>query len=240
MLNVPKILTSSGRQLLSVPNELGVNYLSFNLNMQIVIISDTHGQHEALQLPPGDVLLHAGDVSGRGKPEEVKSFVNWFAAQPHAHKVFIAGNHDFYFERETSDNIQAILPSNIIYLNDSGTTINGIHIWGSPVTPWFFDWAFNRQRGSDIQQHWDLIPANTDILLTHGPVHGILDKTTRGERVGCQDLLSKVLSIQPHYCICGHIHEAYGMEEQAGTTFINASVLDERYRLVHEPVVVDW
>jgi Icc-related predicted phosphoesterase len=207
--------------------------------MRFVTISDTHGQHEALQLPPGDVLLHAGDVSGRGKPEEVLSFVNWFAVQPFEHKIFIAGNHDFYFEKETAVNIQAILPEGITYLNDSGTTINGIHIWGSPVTPWFFDWAFNRQRGADIQRHWDLIPANTDILLTHGPVYGILDQTTRGERVGCQDLLAKVRAIKPRFCICGHIHEGYGMEERDGTVFINASVLDERYRLVHEPVEFD-
>lgn len=215
--------------------------------MRIVIISDTHGQHDALQLPPGDVLIHAGDVSGRGKPEEVKSFLHWLAAQPFEHKICIAGNHDFYFEKETAANIQAIIPPGITYLNDSGTTINpandgtgGIHIWGSPVTPWFFDWAFNRQRGADIQRHWDLIPANMDILITHGPVYGILDQTTRGEKVGCQDLLAKVKAIQPRLFICGHIHEAYGMVEQHGTQFINASVLDERYRLVNRPVVVEW
>jgi Icc-related predicted phosphoesterase len=207
--------------------------------MRFVTISDTHGQHDDLQLPPGDVLLHAGDVSGRGKPEEILRFVNWFATQPFAHKIFIAGNHDFYFEKETAVNIQALLPSNIIYLNDSGTVINGIHIWGSPVTPWFFDWAFNRQRGADIQRHWDLIPPNTDILLTHGPVYGILDQTARGERVGCQDLLAKVRTIKPRYCICGHIHEGYGLEEREGSVFINASVLDERYRLVNKAVVFD-
>jgi Icc-related predicted phosphoesterase len=208
--------------------------------MRIVIISDTHGQHDALQLPPGDVLLHAGDVSGRGKPEEVKSFVNWFAAQPFQHKIFIAGNHDFYFEKETVANIQAIIPPDVTYLNDSGTTINGVHIWGSPVTPWFFDWAFNRQRGADIQRHWDLIPTNTDILLTHGPVYSILDQTTRGEKVGCHNLLAKVQAIQPRLFVCGHIHEAYGTANENGTQFINASVVDERYRLVNKPMVVEW
>lgn len=215
--------------------------------MRIVIISDTHGQHEALQLPPGDVLLHAGDVSGRGKPEEVKSFVHWMAAQPFEHKIFIAGNHDFYFEQETAFNIQALLPPGITYLNDSGITINpanggagSIHIWGSPITPWFYDWAFNRHRGTDIQRHWDLIPTNTDILITHGPVYGILDQTTRGEKVGCHNLLAKVQAIQPRLFVCGHIHEAYGTVEQNGTQFINASVVDERYRLVNQPVVVEW
>lgn len=215
--------------------------------MKLVIISDTHGQHGALQLPPGDVLLHAGDVSGRGKETEVRDFLQWFGAQTHPHKIFIAGNHDFYFEKETATNIQALLPLGVTYLNDSGTTINpakggtgGIHIWGSPITPWFYDWAFNRHRGTDIQQHWDLIPTNTDILITHGPVYGILDQTTRGEKVGCHNLLAKVQAIQPRLCICGHIHEAYGRAEQNGTQFVNASVVDEAYRLVHAPVVVEW
>jgi predicted phosphohydrolase len=207
--------------------------------MQIVAISDTHGQHADLRLPPGDVLIHAGDVSGRGKESEIVDFLQWFAAQPHPHKIMIAGNHDFYFERESEERIRPIIPPNVTYLNDSGTTVNGLRIWGSPVSPWFFDWAFNRQRGADIQRHWNLIPADTDILITHGPVQGILDRTTRGEAVGCENLLATVQAIRPRYFICGHIHEAFGMVEKNGTTFINASVLDERYRLVNEPVVVE-
>lgn len=207
--------------------------------MQIVAISDTHGQHSQLVLPPGDLLIHAGDVSGRGQRTEIVDFLQWFAAQPHPYKVMIAGNHDFYFEQESEERIRQVLPANIVYLNDSGTTVNGLRIWGSPISPWFFNWAFNRHRGADIQQHWNLIPAHTDILITHGPVHGILDRTTHGEAVGCENLLATVQTIRPRYFVCGHIHEAYGMVQKNGTTFINASVLDERYRLVHQPVVAE-
>jgi Icc-related predicted phosphoesterase len=207
--------------------------------LKIVAISDTHGQHDNLVLPKGDMLIHAGDVSRRGREAEVMDFIEWFAAQDYEHKIFIAGNHDFYFERAAADEIEKIIPNNIIYLNDSGVTIKGINIWGSPITPWFYDWAFNRDRGEAIRGHWDLIPLNTNILVTHGPVMDILDKTIDGRHVGCEDLLGKVNEIRPALHICGHIHEAYGIEIKSGTQFINASVLDERYQLVNEAVVVE-
>jgi Icc-related predicted phosphoesterase len=207
--------------------------------LKFVTISDTHGQHSRLTLPEGDVLIHAGDVSRMGKEGQVLDFIQWFGQQPFEHKIFIAGNHDFYFEKMPDDVIGKIIPKNVVYLNDSSVTINGIKIWGSPISPWFYDWAFNRYRGADIRRHWDLIEPDTDILVTHGPVYNILDRTTRGEHVGCEDLLHTVNTIKPKVHICGHIHEAYGRREVGGTTFINASVLDENYTLVNEAMVFE-
>jgi len=207
--------------------------------MKIICISDTHGQHHDLKLPHGDILLHAGDISMRGRIHEVTDFLQWFSQQPHPNKIFIAGNHDFLFEKETKENIDNLIPKNIIYLNDSGTTINGINIWGSPITPWFYDWAFNRERGDDIRKHWEKIPLNTDILITHGPPFGILDKTKRGELVGCKDILPFIGKIKPRLHVFGHIHEEYGMRKIDGTVFVNASVLDERYGMVNRAVEVE-
>jgi Icc-related predicted phosphoesterase len=207
--------------------------------MKVVAISDTHNKHNALKLPEGDMLIHAGDVSGQGKQSEVENFLKWFSEQPHKHKIFIAGNHDFFFERMPEEYIASMIPDNVIYLNDSGVSVNGVNIWGSPVQPWFYDWAFNRQRGVNILQHWDLIPINTDILITHGPAHGILDQTQNGTKAGCVDLLNTVKKIRPKFSICGHIHEAYGQEISLGTTFINASVLDLSYQLVNKPIVFE-
>jgi len=207
--------------------------------MKFVVISDTHGQHAGLKLPKGDVLMHAGDISSRGKRDEVLDFLNWFKELPHKYKIFIAGNHDFLFEDLPEEEIKAMIPDNVIYLCDSGVSIENIKIWGSPVTPWFFDWAFNRQRGTEIAKHWNLIPNDTDILITHGPVFDKLDRTIHGERVGCIDLLKKVEHLRPKIFICGHIHEAYGTQEQNGIKYINASVLDERYRLKNQPLVFE-
>ena len=220
---------------------LNTLYVSKNhpKQMKIVAISDTHGQHEELLLPPGDVLIHAGDVSGRGYSKEIKKFIKWFAAQPYEYKIFISGNHDFFFEQKLRAEIEAVLHPDIIYLNDSGISIDGINFWGSPVQPWFLDWAFNRQRGEDIDKHWNLIPSDTDVLITHGPPYGILDRTFRDEQVGCEMLLKKIEEVKPKLSIFGHIHEGYGIAERGGTTFVNASVLNLQYQLVNEPIVIE-
>ncbi len=207
--------------------------------MKIVAISDTHGKHQNLILPKGDMLIHAGDVSSMGKESEILDFLKWFSDIDFQYKIFIAGNHDFYFERKNEALIRQIIPENVIYLNDSAVEIGGIKIWGSPISPWFYNWAFNRYRGEDIKRHWDKIPQNTDILITHGPVFGILDKTTRNNSVGCEDLLKKVEEIKPKFHICGHIHEAYGRVKKGKTEFINASVLDENYVLKNKPITFE-
>ncbi len=204
--------------------------------MKIVALSDTHGQHNRLMLPKGDLIIHAGDISKRGAEFEVVDFLKWFSALDFPYKIFIAGNHDFFFERESAEKIMSMIPENVIYLNDSSTIINGIKIWGSPVQPWFYDWAFNRHRGEPIRKHWKLIPADTDILITHGPVAGILDKTVGGESVGCKDLLERIEEINPLVHICGHIHEAYGTKKLKDTKFINCSILDEHYFITNNPV----
>lgn len=207
--------------------------------MKFVTIADTHGKHSGLVVPEGDVLIHAGDISMKGDSYEVENFLTWFDKQDFEHKIFIAGNHDFYFEREPDENVQQMIPSNVTYLNDSLTTIKGIKIWGSPISPWFFNWAFNRHRGDAIKRHWDLIPNDIDILITHGPVYQVLDRTLSGQQVGCLDLLDKIQEIQPKIHICGHIHEAYGIEERFGIKFINASVLNAKYQLTNSPVVFE-
>ena len=206
--------------------------------MKFVAISDTHGKHQKLSLPEGDVLIHAGDFSSMGKEYEIKDFLDWFSKTDFTYKILIAGNHDFFFEKISHNPafLEEFIPSNVIYLNDSEVEIEKVKIWGSPIQPWFYNWAFNRYRGEDIRRHWNKIPADTDILITHGPVFGILDKTTRNESVGCEDLLQKVEEIKPKYHICGHIHEAYGYIKQGDTTFINASVLDENYILKNKAV----
>ena len=207
--------------------------------MRLVAISDTHSKHHSIKLPKGDVLIHAGDVSSQGTKEEVVDFLQWFTKQNFQYRFFIAGNHDFYLEKASHKEIQKIIPENIIYLKDSGIEINGIKFWGSPVTPWFFNWAFNRKRGEQIRKHWELIPTDTNVLITHGPVFGFLDTLSNEQHVGCQDLLRTVLLIKPKVHICGHIHESYGSVQRSGIQFINACQVNEHYDLIHKPIVAD-
>jgi Icc-related predicted phosphoesterase len=205
--------------------------------LKLVLIADTHGHHRNLKLPKGDVLIHAGDVSYRGEALEVKDFLAWFAKQNFEFKIFISGNHDFYFEKQKPKDIEAIIPEGIIYLNDSGTTIDGINVWGSPYTPKFYNWAFNKTRGPALKKHWDLIPTDTDILITHGPPYGILDQVSSESHVGCKDLLQKVQSLQLKLHVFGHIHESYGSTTRMATKFVNASLMNESYEFVNKPLL---
>lgn len=209
--------------------------------MKITFISDTHGKHKhpKLQIPESEIIVHAGDFTSMGKLEEVTDFLKWYSELPHTHKVLIGGNHDFLLEKN-SFLFQSLLPDNITYLENESIEIEGIKIWGSPITPWFYDWAFNRNRGEDIQRYWKQIPDDIDILVTHGPPYNQGDRTARGERVGCEDLLKKVLQIKPKYHVFGHIHEAYGITENEHTTFINASCLNLQYYMVNTPVCIDF
>ncbi|MCU0354574.1 MAG: metallophosphatase domain-containing protein [Cytophagales bacterium] len=205
--------------------------------MRIVCLSDTHGAHDETDVPDGDLLLHAGDLSRRGKEPEIIAFNKWLGTLPHKHKVVVAGNHDFLFERQPD--VAEALITNAIYLKDNGIEIEGLKIWGSPITPWFYDWAFNRRRGADIRRYWDKIPPDTDILVTHGPPQGILDRTERGDLVGCQDLLEAVWRVKPKLHLFGHIHEAYGQMEADGIRFVNASIMNVNYFPVNAPIVVE-
>ena len=201
----------------------------------MVAISDTHGQHEKLSLPAGDLLIHAGDISRIGIKDEIKNFLDWFATTDFKYKVFIAGNHDFLFERDRK-NARGLIPSGVIYLEESQVEIETLTIYGAPYTPEFFNWAFMKKVGSEIRATWEKIPSNVDILITHGPPRRILDKNEYGDYCGCAQLRERVLEVHPKYHIFGHIHEAYGTMERGDTKFINSSVLDEHYRLANSPI----
>jgi Icc-related predicted phosphoesterase len=200
--------------------------------LQIDLLSDTHCQEKSIKAPGGDLLLHAGDISYKGTIQEILPFLEWFEAQDYTHKVLVPGNHDWGFEKAFGVFADECKRRNIILLNDSGVTLEGIKIWGSPVQPEFCAWAFNRERGHDIRKHWNLIPEDTELLITHGPPKGILDATQHGEEVGCQDLLHKILKTQVKLHVFGHIHEGRGWEYRNNCLFVNASAVDRRYRIV--------
>jgi len=209
-------------------------------SIRLVFISDTHGLHGGLKPGSGDVLIHCGDFTGRGSLDELESFAEFMARQAFTHKLVIAGNHDWCLEDHRREQAESVLNSHDLhYLNDSGIRLGGLNFWGSPVQPTFMNWAFNRDRGAEIRRHWALVPADTDVLMTHGPAFGILDRCYDGQRVGCEDLLATVRRIGPRIHACGHIHEGYGKTQRDGTLFLNASNLDERYRLVNPAIVID-
>ena len=206
--------------------------------IRIVFISDTHGLHGKIKVPDGDILVHAGDITMDGDLEVLADFNRWLGALPHQHKVIIAGNHDFCFENRNKASRDIL--TNATYLQDESAVVAGIKFHGSPWQPWFFDWAFNLPRGPKLKAKWNLIPSGTDILVTHGgPMH-ILDRTQRGEDVGCADLADAVRRIKPRVHVFGHIHEAYGTKTIEDTLFINPSSCNADYAPANKPVAHEW
>lgn len=210
---------------------------------KILFLSDSHTFHHEIPkdwLVEADAICHSGDVSLKGTEKEIKDFLEWYSGLNYKYKIMICGNHDWLFETNPGL-VKNIMPDNIIYLQDSGVEIEGIKFWGSPVQPWFNNWAFNRNRGENIKKHWDLIPLDTNILLTHGPLHGILDMTLEGDLTGCKDLLNKVGELKKLKVFsCGHIHEARGAYEFAdGMLCINCSIVNRSYYVINRPYLVD-
>lgn len=195
--------------------------------MTIDCISDTHGQHAKLTLPGGDILIHAGDFSApNAELEEVLAFLDWFHEQKYVHRLLVAGNHDYFFELIPELMEEECKKRQIILLNDSGCIIEGIRIWGSPIHPGLPDWAFISNKGADIKKHWDLIPKNTEILITHGPPYNIRDEITANFHVGCEDLYKKILQTQIKLHVFGHVHNCAGHIFQEGCLYINAASIN--------------
>lgn len=213
--------------------------------MKCVAVSDIHMRE--VVTPEADLLIVAGDMTFHGDKKELDWFADWLKRQPQKHKVWIAGNHEVGLEKNPKWAPSLAKETGTVYLEDNGIEIEGLKIWGSPVTPFFFAWAFNRQRGEDIRAHWKLIPEGLDILITHGPPFGYLDDVPGGEHVGCEDLLDVVKDVlyePPRVVIFGHIHNGYGeeiLEREDGTKIhlINAASCDEHYRAVNPPIVFE-
>ncbi len=206
--------------------------------MRIVAISDTHTLHGGLTIPDGDVLIHAGDLTNHGSLADVEQFNEFLGKLPHPHKLIIAGNHDFCFEHGPAE-ARAFI-TNAIYLEDTGIQIDDVYFYGSPWQPAFFNWAFNLNHDSELREKWDLIPDNTDVLITHGPPFGFGDRTFRGKNAGCRELLKAVERLKPKLHIFGHIHEGYGITSNEHTKFINASSCTLGYQPINQPIVIEW
>lgn len=213
--------------------------------MRIVCISDTHGDHDKAVIPECDVLIHAGDWSRDDSTSCVIDFLKWMDKQPATHKLLIAGNHDWIAEKNSGffKGLISSFGDSITYLQDNGVKIDGISFWGSPVQPRFFNWAFNRDRGSDILRHWALIPEETNVLITHGPPFGTLDKSmNRGfnDHLGCEDLATCISTRKIDIHVFGHIHGSYGVERKNGVTYVNASQMNEDYLSKNRPHLINY
>lgn len=224
---------------------------------RVVLFSDTHNQHKYITLPECDIAIFSGDYGGRSGKTDTVNFLEWYSKQHQCtHKVFIPGNHDLAFDpvhnKETKANewLDEIMKEyfhdtdfgKIVYLHNEMKIVDDLAIYGSPVTPDFHPqyWAFNKSRGETIMKVWKKIPEQVDIIVTHGPVHGMHDYVPRSqEYTGCQALKEIVELRKPILHTCGHIHEGYGIAEKNGIWYANASICTADYKPINKPIEVD-
>ena len=210
------------------------------------MMSDTHNLHQQIAVPEGDVLIHAGDATMNGTERELMPFLDWFGGQPHPHKLLVSGNHDWGFQTNRIPMFQACVARHINLLHDREVLIDGVNFWGTPWQPEFGGWAFNLPRGAALAEKWSLIPAHTEVLITHGPPMGIRDATSYGGRpetthVGCEELAERLTSLpRLRVHVFGHIHEGSGITQVSPTlTFVNAAICNLAYRAVNPVRVVE-
>ena len=207
----------------------------------VVCIADLH--EHLVDIPACDLLLIAGDVSFAFKGDLPSKqaflagpFKDWLDRARAEEVVLVAGNHDQSIETWG-------LPGGLRchYLQDEGLELFGLKLWGTPWQPWFYDWAFNAPRRDGeafLASKFDPIPADTDIIVGHGPPRGYGD-LTRDEHVGSTAMTETLERVRPRLMVCGHIHPAYGRYRLGATEIVNASLVDEHYRPVNPVVPIE-
>lgn len=207
--------------------------------MKVVAISDVHEKWQKLQIPKCDILISCGDYSFHGHWEVVEEFHEWLNEQDAGHIISVQGNHETWVEKnfERAKKIAEKACPAVHFIGTEGVVnVEGVKIYGSAVTPWFHNWAWNVDRGPKMAAHWAKIPDDVDILVTHGPPAGMrdivyrVDGVTPRDRVGCQDLMDRIMQLPKlKHHFFGHIHGSYGHMEFNGVHYWNCSVCDEMY-----------
>ena len=217
--------------------------------IKIVCISDCHG-NLSFEVPEADLLLVAGDMEPARHEATMSinmqsvwlanNFSSWLAEQPIKECVYIAGNHSWIWEYFPS--LVPDMSENFHYLGDSGINLFGKKIYGTPWQPPFNNWAFNKETDK-LKMHWDNIPEDVDILVTHCPPFGILDETQHPnyskKRIGDKNLFKRIKEVKPFVSVFGHNHGQNGLIELDGIKFINCSMVDEEYNLTREPICIE-
>jgi Icc-related predicted phosphoesterase len=221
--------------------------------MKIVAISDTHlvkSLPDILKGIKGDILIHAGDALSYGNKKEWTVFLKQLiqVRNQFRYVIYVPGNHDGYVDDFRGECYADLKPHNIHMLIDEVISLplpehETLTIFGSPYTPKFGNWWFQYER---FTNRWkDAIPKNCDIVVTHGPRQGILDRVFRPDgsmvdRVGCDDLADAIDKARPGICISGHLHgEAGGYQEFNGTKYYNVSICNDFYFAECKPTIIE-
>lgn len=217
---------------------------------RVCMISDTHERHHVLQVPPCDILIHAGDIlmtsrfaSRDSARRKLSEFNAWLGRQPARHRLVIAGNHDLILERLTRAEVNAIF-SNATYLCNDSALCEGLRVFGTPASHGESDnrafqtesfWQRTEEAVKQLQvvqgesgDGNDSSSCGVDILITHGP---------------CRRLAAAVKPRLMH--VWGHIHACHGLRyvksdgSSGGWWSVCAPLMGRKYTPVQLPIVID-
>ena len=218
--------------------------------MIIDCIADLHGFYPKLH--GGDLLIVAGDLTSRDEPEQHIEFSEWLDVQAYEKKIVIAGNHDNHIDPDSIECLRGCY-----YLEDSKAKFCDFKIWGSPWTLKFPGMnpacmTFTCDTEEELAKKWEMIPDDTDILITHSPAWGMKDGECAEQRLGSTSLLQRhvrtPLFNHMKLHVFGHIHEGYGkydirkaqreLGDKEGCVYVNASHVNKYYKPVNPPIRV--
>lgn len=186
--------------------------------IRIVCVSDTHTQTRSV--PPGDLLIHCGDLGDKGSVQELQAQISWLNSLPHPRKVVVAGNHDTYLDPKSRETLSAADKEGsldwggIYYLQHRQITLSfpkkaarTLKIYGAPQIPACGgrEFAFQYERGLDAWS--ETVPGDTDVLVTHTPPKWALDLPIG---MGCEWLNGECWRVRPRLHVFGHVHEGRG------------------------------
>ncbi|TGC09126.1 metallophosphoesterase family protein [Methanolobus halotolerans] len=187
--------------------------------MRIFAIADPHGNYSAIRAllkKSGhvDVVLIAGDITNFGPAEKAHELIGMFDQKVMA----VPGNCD------PESIIEVINDSSAINLHNRSVTYKDITFMGtggSNPTPFCTPFEIEE---CDIEKGLGKIMSEAErskkraVLLTHAPPYGVLD-VVGGMHVGCKSIARYLGKVD--LMVCGHIHEAKGVENKNGTVVVN-------------------
>ena len=218
--------------------------------MRICAFSDMHGQYD-FKVEPCDIVLICGDIVPlkiqkytQESEEWIKTFfISWCNNLRCDKVIFIAGNHDFYFERHP-DRIKRILEEQdkIVYLDCETYEYKGKTIYGTPWCKPFYNWAFMEETTKSDERYKDV--QHMDILMTHDAPYGISDILLQkdcwwadGTHIGNLALRNLLDRTKPSLHVFGHLHSCNHLRTMnENTSVFCVSLLDENYKMTYEPL----
>lgn len=227
--------------------------------IRFMCLSDTHGaisQIPESTIHPADFCLFAGDMTLFGDPQHAEEAKQYILNLPVKHRIVISGNLDLPFDTKNYSHFKQwfakfnyadgpegvkksfVLDDKITYLEHQAITIDNVKIFGSPYTPAFGDFGFPTTKDT-APSTWKELPADTDVLLCHGPPHMICDATTSGFHAGCPELRKAIEKVGPAFAVFGHIHEAHGHEMLNNTLCCNVAIVNAEREVAYGPTYID-